>query len=89
MDDRVTFWRQGQIVKSLKHSDACYNIDMDKDRRLLAVATKDGVSLWKLDTFTKIDEQKIGIISNVRFNANATKLIASQFEGPVFEISLR
>ena len=66
---------------------------MDKDNRLLAVATGEdengGVSLYRLDTFAKIDEQKIGYTRNVRFNSSATKLIAATDKGAVFELSLQ
>ena len=85
----MKLWRQGQIVKSLQQSNACYHFDVDKDHRLLAVATDDGVSLWRLDTFDKIDEQKIGTTRNVRFNKTATKLISVNSDGSVFELSLQ
>ena len=62
---------------------------MDKDRRLLAVATLDGVSLWSLKTFEKIDEQKIGNTKNVRFNKNETKLLAATDKESVFEMLLQ
>ena len=38
----VRFWRQGQIVKILQHSNICYHFDLDKNNRLLAVATEIG-----------------------------------------------
>ena len=91
-DKTVKFWRQGQIVKSLQHSRYCYRFDIDKDNRLLAVATgKDkngGVSLYRLDTFAKIDEKEIGCTEIVRFNSSATKLIAVKHKA-VFELSLQ
>ena len=88
-DKTIKFWRQGQVIKSLEYSTWCSHFDLDKYHRILAVATGDGVSLWQLETFSKIDENKIGKITNVRFNANATKLIAATLEGSVFEISLQ
>ena len=47
------------------------------------------VSLYRLDTFAKIDEQQIGSTMDVRFNKNATKLIAATRDGSVYEISLQ
>ena len=65
---------------------------MDKEKRLLAVATGGiyygGVCIWRLDTFEKIGEQQIGWTKDVRFNTSGTKLIAVTHEGSVFEISL-
>ena len=46
------------------------------------------VSLYRLDTFAKIDEIEIGPVYCVRFNAKATKLIATTSKGSVFELSL-
>ena len=92
-DKTVKLWRRGRIVKSLQQSDWCYHFDLDKDHRLLAVATgfdvNGSVSVYRLDTFAKIYEKAIGSTSNVRFNKNATKLIAASFNGSVYEISLQ
>ena len=87
-DDMVKFWLQGRIVKSLEHSNTCYRFDLDKQNRLLAVATYTGVTVWRLDDYAKIGEEEIGDTQDVRFNASATKLIAALTSGAVHEISL-
>ena len=70
------------------HSNNCYNFDLDKENRLLAVATSGGVTLWRLDRYEKIAEEKIGKTVDVKFNKTATKIIAATFEGAVYAISL-
>ena len=87
-DKTVKLWRNGQAVKTLKHSNWCNHCELDKQNRLLAVATDVGVTLWRTDDYSKIDEVKIGRIFDVRFNANSTKLIAAHNDGPVHEIAL-
>ena len=88
------FWRQGNIVKNLKQPKNCNHFDVDKNHRLLAVANADGVSLVQLDLqsdlqFVKIKEEKIGSTEMVRFNDNATKLVAITSDGSVYEIVLQ
>ena len=88
-DSSVELWQKGQIVESLEHSNWCRCFDLDKEKRLLAVVTDDGLTLWRLGRYEKIGEARIGQITDVRFNKNATKLIASIASGAVYEISLQ
>ena len=88
LDKTVKLWRQGKVVKTLKHFEICRSFDLDKENRLLAVATRDGVTLWRLDRHEKIAEEKIGSTVDIRFNENATKIIAATYYGPVYQMSL-
>ena len=88
-DKKVKLWRQGKVFKTLKHSEGCRSFDLDKENRLLAVATKDGVTLWRLDRYEKIAEEKIGETKDVKFNKTATKIIAASHDGAVYSISLQ
>ena len=89
-DDRtVKLWRNGELVESLKHSSWCERFDLDRTNRLLTVATEHGVTVWRIDNFSKIGEQKIGWTMDVRFNAASTKVIAVKESGKVYEIALK
>ena len=94
-DETVKLWRNGELVKSLEHSDECIRFDLDKTNRFLAVATGDvddeslgGVTVWRIENFSKIGEQKIGFTEDVRFNADSTKVLAAKYNGQVYEIAL-
>ena len=70
----------------------CDRFDLDKTNSLLAVATGDlsggGVTVWRIDTFYKIGEIKIGSTFDVRFNATPTKAIAVKKNGEIHELAL-
>ena len=91
-DRKVKLWRQGQLVKTLDHSNKCWRFDLDNGNRLLAVATgndsEGGVTLWRLSDYEKIGEEKIGDTRDVRFNDSATKVLATTYYGPVYQILL-
>ena len=87
-DKTIKLWRNAELVESLQHSDDCIRFDLDKTNRLLAVATLNGVTVWRTDNFKKIGEERIGWTMNVRFNAGSTKVIAVTLKGRVYEIDL-
>ena len=88
-DTTVKLWREGQLVKTLEHSNYCYHSDLGKQNRLLAIATRHGVTLWRVDDYSKMKEVKIGETTDVRFNTSSTKLVAMARYGSVYEISLQ
>ena len=92
-DKTVKLWYQGKIFKILEHSVPCYSFDLDEERRMIAVATygltRPGcVALWRLDRYEKILEEKIDNVAVVRFNKNATKIIAASRFGHIYGILL-
>ena len=88
-DKTVKFWRRGKIFKTLEHSNYCWRFDLDKTNRLLAVGTKDGVTVWQMNNFSKVGEENIGDTRDVRFNKDSTKVLAVKESGEVYKISLQ
>ena len=88
-DQTVKLWQRGETIKTLEHSEWCWRFDLDETNGLLAVATNYGVTVWQMDDFSKVVEVKIDDTRDVRFNKDATKILAVESSGEVHEISLR
>ena len=86
---------KNRVLKQFALSHHCHRFDLNKENRLLAVATGkpfslDGsVIIWCLDNFTMVGEEKIGSILDVRFNEDGNKVIALTEDGAVYVISLQ
>ena len=87
-DKIVKFWKQGQLVRTLEHSDDCYNFSFDSEQRMLAVANWEGIAVWSTSDWKKLADLKIGWIVDVHFNSTSTKILAAGSSGEISIIDL-
>ena len=89
-DKTVRVWetRTGKLMHTLTHSDWCNNVDISRDKTILAVAQDEyGVQFWCMKNWTKLGEVKSGDTTDVRY-LNDRELIAGNYTGEVNMITM-
>ena len=90
-DKTVRVWetRTGKLMHKLTLSTECRNVDISRDKTILAVAYAEdgGVQFWCMKNWTKLGEVKLGKTQDVRF-LNEKELIAGNHNGEVYMISM-
>ena len=79
----------GQLLHVLKHDSEYSNFDLNSTGTLLAICHLRGVSIWSCKTMNKIGEIEIGIVTDVRFNTDSTRLISLKETGEIYCTELK
>ena len=89
-ENTVRFWKveNGDPLDTLYLPNWCHNFDLNSEQTLLAVAHRNGVSIYKFSSRIKLMEIELEEATDVRFNEPGKRLIASQYDGKIFKIDL-
>ena len=86
IDKTVRLWSlsNGQEIAKLEHENSCFNFDISPSGKVLAVGGNYFVTLWRLDTFTKIKQFDFtDYVFDVRFNEKGDRILAATWNGAV------
>lgn len=86
----IKVWKSknGKLLKKILLSDYCYNVHLNPDRTLLAVAYQKGVLIWNFSNYTLIKEIQIGPVYDAKFNDLGTKVIFGEYDGELYKVDL-